>query len=98
MFDAPQLSPLIRVPADQVLVEAYSETHLACAFYTRDGTRYWQKVALADLPNDFLSIEDLERHGVLSIYVSAVEKLVAGGAVQPLRRAGEGLKQLLLGE
>jgi hypothetical protein len=72
----PQLAPLIRLPRDEVRIEPLSDTHLAVALYTRGGSLYWQKQALHDLPNDLIGIEDLERHGVLEIYVSAVEKLI----------------------
>lgn len=29
------------------------------------GYRFWEKLALADLPNDFLGIDDLERFGIV---------------------------------
>lgn len=80
------LDPLIRLPRDEIRVEAFSDTHLAVALYTRAGSLYWQKLALSDLPNDLIGIEDLERFGVLPIYVAAVEKLVGGRSVMPLRR------------
>jgi hypothetical protein len=81
-----QLSPLVRLPRDQIQIEEHTGTHLAAAVYTRDGSLYWQKVALFDLPNDLIGVEDLERHGVLLIYVAAVEKLVGGRPVVPLDR------------
>lgn len=75
--DVPQLAPLIRLPRDEIRIEPYSATHLAVAIYTRLGALYWQKVRLLDLPNDLLGIEDLERAGVLLVYVAAVEQTVA---------------------
>lgn len=79
-----QLSPLVRLPRDQMKIETHTETHFAAATYTRDGSLYWQKVPLLDLPNDLIGIEDLERHGVLKIYVATVEKLVGTSTVEPL--------------
>lgn len=88
--DALQLPPLIRLPRDEIRVKPYSDTHLCAAFYTRCGSLYWQKVRLLDLPNDFLGIKDLELHGVLHIYVAAVEKLIDGRTNALLRRPLEG--------
>lgn len=73
--DIPQLPPLIRLPRDEVQIREHSPTHLSVALYTRMGSLYRQKVALSDLPNDLIGIEDLERAGVLHVYVAVVEKL-----------------------
>lgn len=88
--DLPQLPPLIRLPRDEVQIRPYSATHLAVGMYTRGGALYLQKVPLVDLPNDLIGIEDLERAGVLQIYVAAVEQLVNGCAAMTGDLAAEG--------
>lgn len=81
--DVPQLPPLLRLPRDEIVIEPYTATHLSVAIYTRLGSLYRQKVALLDLPNDLIGIEDLECAGVLHVYVAAVEKLIDGAAAMP---------------
>lgn len=76
--NVPQLAPLLRLPRDEIRIERHDDQQIAVALYTREGAVYWQKMPLTDLPNDLIGIEDLERHGVLLIYVAAVEKLVGG--------------------
>ena len=83
----PQLPPLIRLPRDEVRIEPFNATHLAVALYARLGSIYFQKVPLLDLPNDLIGIEDLERAGVLHIYVAAVQQLIGVGAEVLLERA-----------
>lgn len=78
--DIPQLPPLIRLPRDEVVIRPCSDSHLAVGLYSRGGALYLQKVSLFDFPNDFIGIEDLERAGVLHVYVAAVQKLINGSA------------------
>ncbi len=45
--------------------------HVAVSLYKHQSARWWDKYHLSDLPNDFISIEDLKRFGINSVDKSA---------------------------
>ena len=46
-------------------------THILASYYSNQGYRHWEKYALADLPNDLISGDDLERFGIDVIHHEA---------------------------
>lgn len=64
-----------RLPENQVMVRKIDDDHVAVSAYEHQGYRHWTKFALADLPNDLVRLEDLERAGIHSGHKATVEKL-----------------------
>jgi len=69
------LEPLKLLPRPQWRLAPCGDRHLAVTMHTRGGALYKQKWSVHDFPNDFFSVEDLERHGVLLVYMAANEQL-----------------------
>jgi len=58
-----KLKPL---PKDQITLSLEEEgTCVYASLYTNQGYRHYEKYPLSDLPNDLISLEDLERFGVI---------------------------------
>lgn len=54
----------VLLPRGEVRIGRYDSSHVAAALHALDGVLYWTKWPLADLPNDLIGIEDLERLGI----------------------------------
>ncbi len=52
------------LPKEQWKIEPLGKTHIAAGTHENFGHYYWTKIALDDLPNDLIGIEDLERFGI----------------------------------
>ncbi|ARR52130.1 hypothetical protein HY78_00975 [Rhizorhabdus wittichii DC-6] len=68
------------LPPSEWRVAALDDRHFAVAILSRRGVAYWQRWRISDFPNSFFGIEDLERAGVLGIYVAAIEQFHGGPA------------------
>jgi len=60
------------LPKDLWLLERISGGFIAAGIYDNAGHRHWVKIAESDLPNDLLSIQDLERLIVNPVHVPAI--------------------------
>ncbi len=63
------------LPPSEWMVTPHDDKHFAVAILSRRGVAYWQRWRISDFPNSFFGVEDLERAGVLGIYVAAVDQL-----------------------
>jgi hypothetical protein len=63
---------------DEWRIERCGLRHVAAGLWEHPtGYRFWEKIALADLPNDLIGVEDLERFGITLVeigHMAAVEK------------------------
>lgn len=86
------LPPLALLPREQWTLRPLNDRQVGVGIFSRGGALYLQKWSIDDFPNDFFGIKDLERCGVLLVYMAAVEKLKdgrAGSALDPaLERPG----------
>ncbi len=53
-----------RLPKSEITMRRMDSDTLIVGAHEHMGCRFFLKVALADLPNDLIGIEDLERFGV----------------------------------
>jgi hypothetical protein len=67
------LEPLRLLPPEQRRVAAYESSHFAVAVFSRAGSLFWMRWSILAFPNDLIGIEDLERQGVLPIYMAAIK-------------------------
>jgi hypothetical protein len=57
--------PKTEMTVERCIGEELRDTHVIVSAYVRDGTLHSSMVALSDLPNDLVSLEDLERAGII---------------------------------
>ena len=64
-----QEAKLKLLPKEQYKIQLTKDgKHIAASIYEHpEGVRYWFKYDFSDLPNDFISIEDLERFGITGL-------------------------------
>jgi|KBSMisStandDraft_5_1062788.scaffolds.fasta_scaffold01158_19 hypothetical protein len=70
---SPRLRALLnmyRIPKNEMTItrcigKEIRDTHVIVSTFVKDGTIYYTMVALSDLPNDLVSLEDLERAGIV---------------------------------
>jgi hypothetical protein len=57
------------LPKEQYRIEiSIDSTHIMASIYEHpEGFRYWLKYDLCDLPNDFISLDDLKRLGINTV-------------------------------
>ena len=53
-----------RLPKSEITVEQMDPDTLIVGAHEHMGCRFFMKVALVDLPNDLIGIDDLERFGI----------------------------------
>jgi hypothetical protein len=54
-----------RLPQNQIKMSLDSDgMHVIASLYEHEGYRFWDKYRLSDLPNDFISLNDLKRFGI----------------------------------
>ena len=53
-----------RLPKSEITIEQTDSDTLIVGAHEHMGYRFFQKVALVDLPNDLIGIDDLERFGI----------------------------------
>ena len=53
-----------RLPKSEITMEQMDPDTLIVGAHEHLGCRFFMKVALADLPNDLIGIDDLERFGI----------------------------------
>jgi len=54
------------LPKSEWLIELCGRDHIAAGIYEHPiGYTWWKKVALTELPNDHISLDDLKRFGIL---------------------------------
>ena len=63
---------LIPLPRGEWRWQPCGTDHVAIAMHTHHGYLHWTKVALADLPNDLVCLDDLERVVIDPVHGSAV--------------------------
>jgi len=61
---------MYRIPKNEMTItrcigKEIRDTHVIVSTFVKDGTIYYTMVALSDLPNDLVSLEDLERAGIV---------------------------------
>ena len=50
------------LPKEDIVIEASSDgIHVFASLYEHEGCRWWDKYHLSDIPNDLISLNDLER-------------------------------------
>jgi hypothetical protein len=52
------------LPRSEWQVKRCGQDHAIVAMHTNGGGLYWTKFALADLPNEFIDVDDLKRIGI----------------------------------
>jgi hypothetical protein len=87
MTNTTPLDPLTLLPKEEWLIHPLNERKFAVSIFARNGTHNWQKWSVFDFPNDFFGIEDLERAGLLGVYMAAISKLREGAPAEPLGRS-----------
>ncbi len=60
------LQNMKRLSNDQITIELSrnGDSVIACLFEHPEGCRHYDKYQLSDLPNDLISLDDLERFGI----------------------------------
>jgi len=63
-----------RFPKENISIKLMDDgVHVLASLYTHQGARWWDKYHLSDLPNDFISLDDLKRFGI-----NPINKLTCG--------------------
>jgi hypothetical protein len=53
------------LPKEDIRVKLMGDgIHVLASLYKHQGARWWDKYHLSDLPNDFISLDDLKRFGI----------------------------------
>jgi len=60
------------LPKSEWRVKRCGPDHAIVGMHTNGGGIYWTKFALADLPNEFIGVEDLKRIVVDEVHVPTV--------------------------
>ena len=63
-----------KLPASQVMIKRYGD-YVAVSAYEMNGYRDWEKFSLSNLPNNFISKEQLERIVTHGADRGAIQKL-----------------------
>ena len=58
------MKPKPRIPKDEWHIERCGADAIAAGIYEYMGALWWEKIPLADLPNDLIGAEDLKRLGI----------------------------------
>ena len=67
--------PHTLLPKENWRIKMLNADHIAAGIFEHPpGCRWWKKIALADLPNDLIGIEDLKRFGIPHIDVTPVRE------------------------
>jgi hypothetical protein len=64
-----------RLPKSEITMRQIDSDTLIVGAHEHMGCRFFMKVALADLPNDLIGIDDLERFGIQRRDLATVLKL-----------------------
>jgi len=58
------------LPKEEIKIEPSNDgVHIIASLYEHEGYRHWDKYFSSDLPNDLISLHDLERFGINIINV-----------------------------
>ena len=62
----------------QIVINSLNDKEILAALHNNEGYLYWTKFQVSNLPNEFVSLSDLERFGI---------NLVSGRAIRSSKKS-----------